>query len=179
MKLKNKKGFTIVELVIVIAVIAILAAVLIPTFSSLIEKANESKAMQAAKNEYTNYLTYDVTAGSKSFLIIVDEKYAFVVDNGTFDTTANTLKDSKVALKYGETTYNLTVTGKTIAIDGYTMDTAPTGATNGAWVVKYSEGAVFSATTYHQIHATQYVAYEAIKTSDSIEIFELAFLANA
>lgn len=29
---KNKKGFTIVELVIVIAVIGILAAVLIPTF---------------------------------------------------------------------------------------------------------------------------------------------------
>ena len=33
----SRKGFTIVELVIVIAVIAILAAVLIPTFSSLIK----------------------------------------------------------------------------------------------------------------------------------------------
>ena len=42
MKHTNKKGFTIVELVIVIAVIAILAAVLIPTFSNLIKKANES-----------------------------------------------------------------------------------------------------------------------------------------
>ena len=39
MKRNNKKGFTIVELVIVIAVIAILAAVLIPTFSSIIKKA--------------------------------------------------------------------------------------------------------------------------------------------
>ena len=37
-----KKGFTIVELVIVIAVIAILAAVLIPTFSSVINRANIS-----------------------------------------------------------------------------------------------------------------------------------------
>ncbi len=36
---KSKKGFTIVELVIVIAVIAILAAVLIPSFSSLNKKA--------------------------------------------------------------------------------------------------------------------------------------------
>ena len=35
---RNRKGFTIVELVIVIAVIAILAAVLIPTFSSLTQK---------------------------------------------------------------------------------------------------------------------------------------------
>ena len=35
MKKMNRKGFTIVELVIVIAVVAILAAILIPTFASL------------------------------------------------------------------------------------------------------------------------------------------------
>ena len=48
----NKKGFTIVELVIVIAVIAILAGVMIPTFSGLVEKANESAAMQVASAAY-------------------------------------------------------------------------------------------------------------------------------
>ena len=37
---KAKKGFTIIELVIVIAVIGILAAVLIPTFSGVIDNAN-------------------------------------------------------------------------------------------------------------------------------------------
>lgn len=46
----NKKGFTIVELVIVIVVIAILAAVLIPTFVSLTKKANESKDIQLVRN---------------------------------------------------------------------------------------------------------------------------------
>ena len=46
MKKLNKKGFTIVELVIVIAVIAILAAVLIPVFSNVIEKANNSNITQ-------------------------------------------------------------------------------------------------------------------------------------
>ena len=49
MKNLKKKGFTIVELVIVIAVIAILSAVLIPTFSSLIKKANMSADQQAVK----------------------------------------------------------------------------------------------------------------------------------
>ena len=49
-KRNNKKGFTIVELVIVIAVIAILAAVLIPTFAGIIKKANISKDTQLAKN---------------------------------------------------------------------------------------------------------------------------------
>lgn len=46
----NKKGFTIVELVIVIAVIAILAAVLIPTFVSLTRKANIANDTAVAKN---------------------------------------------------------------------------------------------------------------------------------
>ena len=53
MKHTNKKGFTIVELVIVIAVIAILAAVLIPTFSNLIKKANESSDIQAVRQMNT------------------------------------------------------------------------------------------------------------------------------
>lgn len=39
---KTKKGFTLVELVIVIAVIAILAGVLLPTFANVIENAKES-----------------------------------------------------------------------------------------------------------------------------------------
>lgn len=43
----NKKGFTIVELVVVIVVIAILAAVLIPTFVGLVAKANQSADQQA------------------------------------------------------------------------------------------------------------------------------------
>ena len=53
MKKSNRKGFTIVELVIVIAVIAILAAVLIPTFSNLIKKANESSDVQAVRQMNT------------------------------------------------------------------------------------------------------------------------------
>ena len=47
---KLKRAFTIVELVIVIAVIAILAAVLIPTFTTLIDRANQSADTQMVKN---------------------------------------------------------------------------------------------------------------------------------
>ena len=53
MKKLNKKGFTIVELVIVIAVIAILAAVLIPTFASLVGKANMSSDEVTVRNMNT------------------------------------------------------------------------------------------------------------------------------
>ena len=56
MKKTRKKGFTIVELVIVIAVIAILAAVLIPTFSGVIKAANESKYLQQARAAWVDYV---------------------------------------------------------------------------------------------------------------------------
>ena len=46
----NKKAFTVVELVVVIAILAILAAVLIPTFVGLVEKANESNTLKLVKN---------------------------------------------------------------------------------------------------------------------------------
>ncbi len=58
MKRNNKKGFTIIELVIVIAVIAILAAVLIPTFSSIIKKANQSVDTQAVQQMNTLLATH-------------------------------------------------------------------------------------------------------------------------
>jgi prepilin-type N-terminal cleavage/methylation domain-containing protein len=63
-KRNNKKGFTIVELVIVIAVIAILAAVLIPTFSGIIRKANISADTQLVKNMNTA-LAADETVNGK------------------------------------------------------------------------------------------------------------------
>ena len=56
MKNKSKRAFTIVELIIVIAVIGILAAILIPSFSNIIEKSNRKSAYADAKNEITNHI---------------------------------------------------------------------------------------------------------------------------
>ena len=57
MKQFNKKGFTIVELIIVIAIVAVLASILIPTFANVINKANDS----AYQQERTNQMIKDVT----------------------------------------------------------------------------------------------------------------------
>ena len=62
--IKSKKGFTIVELVIVIAVIAILAAVLIPTFSNVIEKSHQSACLQAAKSKFEEVYALDYSDGT-------------------------------------------------------------------------------------------------------------------
>ena len=72
MKNLKKKGFTIVELVIVIAVIAILSAVLIPTFSNLVKKANESSDIQAVKNMNQFLLIKEVEDGNKPADSILD-----------------------------------------------------------------------------------------------------------
>ena len=89
---KLKKGFTITELVIVIAVIAILAAVLIPTFANVINNANESAAMQEARSEWSNFSVEVATdaSDSKDFVIVHKigdaEETFFVVVNGEFQT---------------------------------------------------------------------------------------------
>ena len=94
MKKNNRKGFTIVELVIVIAVIAILATVLVPTFGGIIEKAQNSKTIQEAKNIYTNYsLNHaDDAAGFNSNVIVeVGGKYVAIVDGTVVSTVFDAL----------------------------------------------------------------------------------------
>ena len=89
-KKNNRKGFTIVELVIVIAVIAILAAVLIPTFGNMIKKANDSKAMQEARNTFTEYMIDNAQNGAVDAIIVIDEgKYVYAIDDGEFEVDAN------------------------------------------------------------------------------------------
>ena len=56
MKKQTKKGFTLVELVIVIAVIAILSAILIPTFGNVISEAKENAAQEDARTAYHQFL---------------------------------------------------------------------------------------------------------------------------
>ena len=86
MKRNNKKGFTIVELVIVIAVIAILAGVLIPTFANVVGNAKESAALQEAKNMYSEYIgSLDYSEGEEAVTKVyveIDDEYIVLINNG-------------------------------------------------------------------------------------------------
>ncbi len=85
MKNNRKKGFTIVELVIVIAVIAILAAVLIPTFTGVINKAKDSKALQEARNLWTQYTVENAeTFGDVKEAYVLSNGNVYLVLNGQF-----------------------------------------------------------------------------------------------
>ena len=49
---KNKKGFTLVELIVVLVILAILAAILVPTMMGWIDEAKKKQYVLEARNVY-------------------------------------------------------------------------------------------------------------------------------
>ena len=98
-KKKNEKGFTLIELMIVIAIIGILAAIAIPQFSAYRKRSYNAAAQADLRNACT-------------------AQEAYFVDNATYATAAGTLAGA---------TYGFFTSGKvTVSISsatntGYTM----------------------------------------------------------
>ena len=121
---KNNKGFTLAELLIVVAIIALLVAVSIPVFTSQLEKSREATDianMRAARAAAVSaYLSDDTTLGIGSMqTAAVTVKY---------DATSGKLvKSDATVAAYGKGT---TANGNSAAYDGYENDKAYT-----AWVI--------------------------------------------
>lgn len=102
MKKSLKKGFTLVELVIVIAVIAILSAVLIPTFGNVIQNSKETAAFSDAKSAIDSYTIAQADNGNSAnlgdgWVVVFTKKTGYTADatNGTGEGKID-LKDAYI-----------------------------------------------------------------------------------
>ena len=108
LRCNNQKGFTLIELMIVIAIIGILAAIAIPNFLQYRQRGYDAQALSNTKNYYTactanatgkNSKTYSgaTTPGGyqgeapKSGSFVYDADAGTVTCNATFKHTSGTV----------------------------------------------------------------------------------------
>ena len=66
-KIKNNKGFTLMEMLIVVAIIAILVAIAIPSFTTQLEKAREAADIANIRSAYAEAMVKYLDSDTATF----------------------------------------------------------------------------------------------------------------
>lgn len=166
MKRKNNKAFTITELVIVIAVVAILAAVLIPTFSNVIEKANQSNDTVLVKNLNTALSSYEALSGKPSTM---HEALTAVAEEG-FLVEKLTPRSSGEIL-WEQTSNRFVLVKDNAIVFGDASTTAPLGKTY--WAITDDLTKLSDATRSYYFTADTVLSGTTVETSTSADFSAL------
>ena len=105
--MSEKKGFTLIELVIVIAILSILALILVPTINKYTVEANKAKDQASLRTLYTEALLlnsqFDFSKnprdkGINGVIVKVTEQNSigsieYTSDNGTFNFNGRIMRE--------------------------------------------------------------------------------------
>ena len=95
-KLTNKKGFTLMEMLIVVAIIAVLVAIAIPTFTSALNKAKAGTDLANIRSGYAS-AQLEVMTGNTATVYYLN-------NDGSVSDTASGSYTTKGESKYADTT---------------------------------------------------------------------------
>ena len=71
---KNNKGFTLAELLIVVAIIAVLVAIAIPVFTNQLEKSREATDVANVRSAYAEVMTQYLEDGSAASMQVTAQQ---------------------------------------------------------------------------------------------------------
>ena len=101
-KMRSKKGFTLAELLVVVAIIAVLVAIAIPVFGASQKKAEAAVKLANVRSAYAELLLKEVADGKTSGITISDADLATAASTTKVPVTVN----------------DITVSGKTVTVGG-------------------------------------------------------------
>lgn len=98
----RKKGFTLIEMIVVIAIIAVLIALVAPLMTKYIATARQAKADGAAKSLYTAaeaVIAQETLDGTTSFVEsdVASDALGYIDNNSAITSKSVTISDGAVA----------------------------------------------------------------------------------